>query len=68
MKQLLSIFVRFPVKKMSRLVVATLGLELDPTARHDTGGEHVAVKLLLGKEMSFLNKNFVFIDSKKSFS
>merc|ERR1711863_53201 len=29
------------------LVVATLGLVNDATASHDTGGEHVAVKLLL---------------------
>ena len=32
------------------LVVATLGLISDATASHDTSGEHVAVKLLLGSE------------------
>ena len=29
------------------LVIATLGLELDSTARHDSSREHVAFKLLL---------------------
>ena len=33
------------------LVVATLRLELNSSASHDTGGQHVAVKLLLGAEM-----------------
>merc|ERR1719490_216389 len=32
------------------LVVATLGLISDAAASHDTSGEHVAVKLLLGSE------------------
>ena len=32
------------------LVVATLGLVNDATASHDTGGQHVAVKLLLGSK------------------
>ena len=34
-----------------RLVVATLGLELNPSAGHDAGGQHVTVKLLLRAEM-----------------
>ena len=33
-----------------RLVVATLGLELNPSAGHDAGGQHVTVKLLLRAE------------------
>ena len=32
------------------LVVTTLGLELNATAGHDTGGQHVAVELLLSAE------------------
>ena len=36
---------------MTCLVITTLGLELDATPRHDTGGEHVAVKLLLCREL-----------------
>ena len=35
-------------QRMACLVVSSLGLELDATARHDSGSEHVAVKLLLG--------------------
>ena len=33
------------------LVVATLGDELDTTAAHDAGSEHVAVELLLRREL-----------------
>ena len=33
------------------LVVATLGDELDATAAHDAGSEHVAVELLLRREL-----------------
>ena len=34
-------------QKVACLVVSTLGLELDSTARHDSSREHVAFKLLL---------------------
>ena len=33
-----------------RLVVATLGLELNPSVAHDASSQHVAVKLLLGSK------------------
>ena len=47
-------------KKLACLVVTTLGLELDATARHNTGRQHVAVKLLLCNTMPhfIVSKNF----------
>ena len=36
---------------MTCLIVTTLGLKLYTTPRHDTGREHVAVKLLLQNEI-----------------
>ena len=54
-------------QKIACLVVSTLGLELDATARHDTGREHVAVKLLLCKAMSrvsFVLKRLIFLPAR----
>ena len=42
------------------LVVATLGLINDSTAGHHTGGQHVAIKLLL-RERNISACGFVFV-------